>query len=122
MRAAPVILTRSSAAWDGPAFRATLIGELQALGPEHPALHPILQAALTRTSAVADSPLAVHLLGSHAHGGQIQARVGIFFAGIIAGCSCADDPSPVDGITEHCELQVTIDRATGRARFAPADT
>jgi hypothetical protein len=121
MTDAVLTLARSAAAWDTPAFRPTLIDEMQTLGPEHPALQPLLQAGLRQTSAVADIALGVHLLSSREQDGHIQVHLGIFYGGIIAGCSCADDPSPVDTITEHCELLVDIDVATGRARAILCD-
>jgi hypothetical protein len=45
----------------------------------------------------------------------IRARVGVFFSGIVAGCRCADDPTPVEPQDEYCEFQFEIDRATDRA-------
>jgi hypothetical protein len=115
MTAADLTLTQSAAAWNSPAFCPTLVDELRALGPHHPALRPLLQAALARTSAVAEAPIGVQLLGSREDAGRIHVHLGVFYAGIIAGCSCADDPSPVDTITEHCELVLDIDPGTGRA-------
>jgi hypothetical protein len=112
---AKLVLTRSAAAWNNPAFEATLVDELSALGPHHPALRHLLQAGLTQTSAVAEAPLGIQVLGRSAAGGRIQVRLGIFYAGVIAGCNCADDPTPVDTITEHCEALIDIDPATGEA-------
>ena len=42
----------------------------------------------------------------------IRARTGVLFTSVIAGCSCADDPTPVDEQTEYCELLFEIDRQT----------
>lgn len=114
-------LTRSAAAWGSPAFRPTLVDEVRALGPGDAVLRPLLQAGLTQTSAVAEAPLGVQVLRSHEEAGRIQVHLGVFYAGVIAGCSCADDPSPVDTITEHCELLLEIDPATGRARATLCD-
>jgi hypothetical protein len=114
-------LTRSAATWNSPAFRRALIDEVQGLGPDHPVLRPLLQAGLAQTSAVADAPLGVQVLRSHERAGRVQAHLGVIYAGIIAGCSCADDPSPVDTVTEHCELLLDIDLATGRASVTPCD-
>jgi hypothetical protein len=108
-------LTRSAAAWNSPAFQTTLVEEVQALGPHHPVLRPLLQAGLTQTSAVAKAPLGAQVLRSAETAGLIHVHLGIFYAGIIAGCNCADDPTPVDTITEHCELLLDIDPTTGRA-------
>ena len=111
-------LTQSVAAWNSPAFGATLVDEIQALGPRHPDLQHLLQTGLAQTSAVADDPISVFLLSSQEQDGRIQVRLGVFYAGIIAGCSCADDPSPVDSLTEHCELLLELDAATGDARVS----
>ncbi|MBK1731854.1 hypothetical protein [Thiococcus pfennigii] len=121
MTDAPLALTRSASAWGSPSFRPTLIEEIQALGSHHPVLQPLLQAGLTQTSAVAEAPLGVHVLRSHEAAGLIRVHLGVFYAGIIAGCSCADDPSPMDTITEHCELVLDIDPGTGRAWVTPCD-
>lgn len=114
-------LTQSVAAWNSPTFAATLIDEIQALGPGHPELQPLLQACLAQTSAVADEPLSVYLLSSDEQDGRIRARLGVFYAGIVAGCSCADDPSPVDSITEHCEWLLEMDAASGDAHLTRCD-
>jgi hypothetical protein len=111
-------LTRCVQAWNSPAFNAALIDEIQALGTRHPQLQRLLQAGLVQTNAVADDPISVYLLSCQKQDHCIHARVGVFYAGIISGCSCADDPSPVDTITEHCELLVELDIATGDARIS----
>jgi hypothetical protein len=121
MTDAVLTLARSATAWNSPAFRLTLIDEIQTLGPEHSGRQPLLQAGLLQTSTVADVARAVHLLSSREQDGHVQVHLGVFYGGIIAGCSCADDPSPVDTITEHCELLVDIDLATGLARATPCD-
>ena len=48
---------------------------------------------------------------------EIRAKIGVCYTGIIAGCSCADDPTPLDEHAEYCEVQVEIDRVTAEARF-----
>jgi hypothetical protein len=53
------------------------------------------------------------VLGARGEAGAIRARIGVFFHGIIAGCSCADDPTPLEPQQEYCELELTIDRHTG---------
>jgi len=45
----------------------------------------------------------------------IHAKVGIFYSGIIAGCSCADDPTPISELNEYCEVQLAIDKNTAEA-------
>jgi hypothetical protein len=115
MLEAQLTLTRSAAAWNSAEFGVTLADEVGALGPHHAALRPLLQAALTQTSAVADAPVSVQILRLDKTADRVRLRLGLFYAGVIAGCNCADDPTPVDTITEHCELLLDLDPATGRA-------
>lgn len=72
-----------------------------------------LQQGLRATNYVVDRTISAMILavadGEHA----IGAKVGIFYAGIVAGCSCADDPMPINEENEYCELQLEIDKATG---------
>lgn len=98
-------LPASLRAWGTPDFAATLKRELA----EHTAALP-LQQALTTTSAVADDAIEVVFLNATADADCIHAKVGVFFGGIIAGCSCADDPTPIEPQTEYCEVLLVIDR------------
>jgi hypothetical protein len=98
-------LPATLASWGTPEFPATLKRELASHADELP-----LQEALTGTSAVANEAVTVVLLDTRADDTQIHAKVGIFFGGILAGCSCADDPTPVEPQTEYCELRLAIDR------------
>lgn len=45
----------------------------------------------------------------------IRVRAGIFYTGVIAGCNCADDPSPIDEQNEYCVIQFVIDRTTAES-------
>ena len=55
----------------------------------------------------------------------IRVRAGIFYQGVMGGCSCADDPTPTSKINEYCEVQLDIDKATAATTVAlitePAD-
>ena len=108
-------LPESARAWGTADFPAALKRELAARADELP-----LQQALSGTSAVADEPVTVVLLAAQADATTIHVRAGIFFAGILAGCSCADDPTPIEPQTEYCELEVAIERATGNASLSTA--
>lgn len=107
-------LHESLAAWGTPAFSATLKGELQRLGA---AALP-LQQALARTSHLAGDEIEVMVIAASDAPDTIRARVGVFFSGVVAGCSCADDPTPVEAQNEYCELLLAIDRRTAEARVA----
>lgn len=69
-----------------------------------------LQQGLSRSSHVSGDALEAVVLGAAEEAQCIRVKAGIFFQGIIAGCSCADDPTPVDEQTEYCVLQFDIDK------------
>lgn len=109
-------LPDSARAWGTADFAAVFKHELAAHADELP-----LQQALSGASAVADAAVTVVLLDARADEAIIHAKVGIFFAGILAGCSCADDPTPLEPQTEYCELRVVIERSTGAAETVPVE-
>jgi hypothetical protein len=41
---------------------------------------------------------------------SVKVKAGIFFSSVIAGCSCADDPTPIDESAEYCEIQFTVEK------------
>lgn len=104
-------LRESLAAWGTDEFSTVLKRELQRLGAG--ALP--LQKALVRSSVVAGDDIEVMVIGASGDPDAIRARVGVFFSGIVAGCNCADDPTPVEAQNEYCEMLVTIDRQTAEA-------
>lgn len=110
-------LTKSLQAWGGNDFKATLKTELESVNPE---LLP-LQQCLSNSSHVSDSDFSVMILGVEETIDTIYIKAGIFYTGIIAGCNCADDPSPIDEQNEYCELIVTIDKRTATSEFTIAD-
>ena len=79
-----------------------------------PSLLP-LQQGLTHGSHVTDDPVNAVILDSSEVEDSIRIKAGIFFQSIIAGCSCADDPTPIDTNQEYCELEFSIDKSTGEA-------
>jgi len=101
-------LPKSASAWDTPGFRDALKQEIEQLDA---AMLP-LQQGLSVSSLVTQRPFQVMILSAREEAGSIQAKAGIFYTGVIAGCSCADDPSPVDEQNEYCEVLLAIDRHT----------
>jgi hypothetical protein len=104
-------LARSCSAWGTPAFEAVLREELAAL----PADAFPLQQGLSAGSHALGTPVQAMIKNVSGDAGAIRVRAGIFYSAIIAGCSCADDPTPVSELPEYCEVQVSIDRQTGEA-------
>jgi len=104
-------LPRALAAWGTPAFAAVLKAELAQLGPDELPL----QEGLSGSSYATPTPPQAVLLSATDAGDTLLVKVGLFYTGIIAGCSCADDPTPVDEQTEYCEVMLTIHKANGAA-------
>jgi hypothetical protein len=109
-------LPAALAAWNTPAFSDALKRELEAAGP---AALP-LQQCLSASSYALDDGRTVMVIGASETAGLIRARVGVFFRGIIAGCSCADDPTHIEPQPEYCELELAIDRSSAATTVTPA--
>ena len=77
-----------------------------------------LQAGLARSSYVASSPFSVLMLGVEETSTHLNIRAGVSYSGIIAGCSCADDPTPVDEITEYCEMRFSVNKASAETQVS----
>jgi len=77
-----------------------------------------LQQGLSSSSYALDDKLQVRIIGISEGADFIHAKLGIFYTGIIAGCNCADDPTPVEEQNEYCEVQLDIDKMTGETTVA----
>lgn len=104
-------LTHSLKVWGTPAFPDVLKRELERL----PASALPLQQGLSQSSVVSDSPVEVMIINVAEAGDEIWVKTGIFYRGVIAGCNCADDPTPVDELSEYCVVQVSINKNTAAA-------
>ena len=109
-------LEASLKAWGSAEFAAVLAGELAALGADG----LLLQQGLTRGSHALDDGIAVMLLYCAEDDETLRLKVAVHYQGVIAGCSCADDPTPLDTTVEYVELEVGIDKDTANARIAVA--
>lgn len=76
-----------------------------------PALLP-LQQGLSLSSYIGKTPFSVTILNVVDEARTIKVKTGVFYTGIIAGCSCSDDPSPIDEQNEYCELLFSINKNT----------
>lgn len=94
-----------------PDFKEVLKHEIEQLDA---ALLP-LQQGLTRSGVANADSLSAMILGVTELPQSLQVTAGLFYTGIIPGCSCADDPTPIDEINEYCEVRFDIDRQTGAA-------
>lgn len=115
MARAPLQLHQALGAWQTPAFQIVLKDEIAGLDP---ALLPLQQGLSQSSHAVLDKPPGVTILAVEDAPDHICVRVGLIYSGIIAGCSCADDPTPIDEIAEYCEVRIEIDKRTAEAGIA----
>lgn len=105
----PVIrLTKTLNAWGTPAFGEVAKREIEQLG----AANLPLQQGLSNTSYALDTAFNAMIISASEEAGCLRVRAGIFYSGIIAGCSCADDPTPVEAQSEYCEMRFDIDKVT----------
>ena len=108
---APIQLGRALDAWGTPAFEAVLKADIEKLD----AKYLPLQQGLSQSSYACDEDLNVVIISMTEAAGMIRVKAGIFYSGVIAGCSCADDPTPVDTCPEYCEIRIDINTQTAEA-------
>ena len=105
-------LTKTLNAWGTPGFEDILKAEVEQLDVDQLPL----QQGLSYTSSVTDSQRKVIISRVSDGEGCIQVRAGIFYSGILSGCSCADDPTAVEEQAEYCEVQIEIDKKTAETK------
>ena len=101
-------LDKALSVWGTPDFDNVLKQEVAQLGPNHLPL----QQGLRSSSSVVDSPITVMIQSVADRGDVIRVKAGILYEGVIGGCSCADDPTPLSENAEYCEVQLDIDKKT----------
>lgn len=106
-------LEASLRAWGTPEFNAVLKREIEQQADALP-----LQQGLSASSSVGSEPVTALIHGVSEAAEAISIRVGIFYQGLVTGCSCADDPSPPGEVSEYCEVLLVVDRGSGEARVS----
>lgn len=101
-------LNKSLNAWNTPGFKDVFQQQITQLDVS---LLP-LQQGLSISSHVTDRPVQAMILDMSDDADLIRVKTGIFYTGIIAGCSCADDPTPIAEQNEYCVLQFCIDKTS----------
>ena len=101
-------LTRALQAWGTPDFTEVLKQQIAQLDV---AQLP-LQQGLVTGNYVADAPITLVVHNVAERDEVIRVKAGIFYQGVLGGCSCADDPTPASDINEYCDVQLDIDKAT----------
>jgi hypothetical protein len=106
-------LRKTLDAWGNEDFAKVLREEVEQLSP-----HQLpLQQGLRLSSYVSDEPFQAIILRVEERADQLAVLLQIFYQGIIAGCNCADDPTPLDTLTESCRLEVRIDKRDAGVNF-----
>jgi len=98
-------------AWGTPDFNNVIKAELEQMSVEQLPL----QQGLSFSSIALDTSIQAIIISSSETKKRINVKVSLFYTGVISGCNCADDPSPIDEQSEHCELQLDIDKISGDA-------
>jgi len=94
--------------WEKPNFTDLFKKEIEAL----PANVLPLQQGLMNSSYVSESDFSIMVINKARVENTYVIKTGVFYTGVIAGCHCADDPSPIDEQTEYCELVFEVDSNT----------
>jgi hypothetical protein len=105
-------LGKALEAWGTPGFEEVLKQEISRLGADQLPL----QQGLSGSSNVTGDPVTVVINSVAELNDVIRIKAGIFYRGVISGCSCADDPAPGNDINEYCEVQLDIDKVTAATR------
>jgi len=107
-------LQKSVHTWGLPGFQDTLKIEIENL---HGDLLPLQQGLRHSSHAVSDR-FSVIILATSDDTDFLHIKAGIFYSGIIAGCNCADDPTPVDEQSEYCEIILDICKLTAETKVS----
>lgn len=108
-------LKNTLSAWHTDSFNRVLKNELEAL--ESTQLP--LRDGLTQGSHIAeDRGFKIMIINTQDDDQEIRIKIGVFFSSIIAGCACADDPTPLDTCDEYCEFLLFVDKTTAQARVS----
>ncbi len=110
-------LNQSLQAWNSDDFNNVIKKELCSINSD---LLP-LQQGLRQSSYAIGKNLSVSVLNADSDDNYILVKAGLFYTGIISGCNCADDPTPIDEINEYCEVLLRINIKTAETTVTLID-
>ncbi|ANJ66374.1 hypothetical protein A9404_02355 [Halothiobacillus diazotrophicus] len=99
--------------WPSDEFAPRLCAAVKQLG----ARGLPLQKGLSQGNVALDDDMLVRVLTVAESEEQLQVTLGIQYTSIVTGCSCTDDPSPLNILPEYCETELLIDRHTGETEI-----
>ncbi len=106
-----IFLPNTTSAFNHERFEATVKQELAAQDD----FAKLLQQTLQFGSYALLDELEIMLNKIEADDAHIRIEIGAFYHSLIAGCNCADDPSPVEKNNEYTEISIIIDRKNAAA-------
>lgn len=106
-------LDKALGAWGTSGFEAVLKQELAQNAEQLP-----LQQGLATGNYVMDGAITVAINSVSETENVVRVKAGIFYQGVIGGCSCTDDPTPASEINEYCEVKLDIDKTSAAATVA----
>ncbi|MBL4711062.1 MAG: hypothetical protein JKX75_00930 [Gammaproteobacteria bacterium] len=104
-------------AWDSNDFKTIIKKEVCSIDPN---LLPLQQGLSQSSYAISDS-LSVSIISMHHNNDYLLIKTGLFYTGVISGCNCADDPTPVVENQEYCETLFCIDKKTAETTVTLID-
>jgi len=107
-------LSKALGAWQTSAFNSILKDEIEQLDAEKLPL----QQGLTQGDYATGDNFSAMIISASETPNCIRVKTGVFYTSITAGCSCADDPTPIGEFSEYCEVQFDIDRITANTQVS----
>mgnify|MGYP006935314309 CR=1 FL=1 len=104
---------KSLSAWNSQQFDEIFKQEVLGLTLDE---LPLQQGLVHGSYAISDD-LGVMVNQRQEDDTSVLVVTGIFYKSVIAGCNCADDPTPVDTLNEYCELSFRIDKKTANTEI-----
>lgn len=101
-------LTKSLKAWGTPEFESVFKSEIEQIEAGQ---LPLQQGLKTGSYALEGKHKAMVIHAAEA-ADAIHVKAGIFYSGILTGCACADDPTPVNEESEYCVVRMSINKST----------
>lgn len=110
-------LPETLSAWQTGDINIALKKEIANLDSE---LLPLQQGLRLSSYALSDK-LSLTILSILEEDNNILVKAGLFYTGIIAGCNCADDPTPVEKYNEYCNALFRINKITAETTVELVD-
>ncbi|MCL7745286.1 hypothetical protein LV476_10100 [Guyparkeria hydrothermalis] len=80
-----------------------------------------LQQGMAQGSVADGDGLSAMVIGTQVDDDHLRIHAGLFFASVVAGCACHNDPTPMAEQAEYCEAMFVIERPGGATRVELLD-